>query len=75
MVVNRVSDLFFTIGIIAIFFTFQTVEFNTVFALAPFLADSATIFVFGYEVSSLTAITFLLFLGAMGKSAQIGLHT
>lgn len=75
MVVNRVSDLFFTIGILAIFFTFQTVEFNTVFALAPYFTETATISLAGYSVPPLTLITFLLFLGAMGKSAQIGLHT
>jgi proton-translocating NADH-quinone oxidoreductase chain L len=75
MVVNRVSDLFFTIGILAIFFTFKSVEFNTVFALAPYLTDSAAINLAGYSVPPLTLITFLLFLGAMGKSAQIGLHT
>ena len=75
MVVNRVSDLFFTIGILAIFFTFQTVEFNTVFALAPYFVENATVSFSGYMVPPLTLITFLLFLGAMGKSAQIGLHT
>lgn len=75
MVVNRVSDLFFTVGILAIFFTFQTVEFNTVFALAPYFAENATITLAGYPVPPLTLITFLLFLGAMGKSAQVGLHT
>ena len=75
MVVNRISDLFFTVGILAVFFTFQTVEFNTVFGLAPFFAINATVLLAGYQVSPLTLITFLLFLGAMGKSAQIGLHT
>jgi len=75
MIVNRVSDLFFTVGILAIFFTFQTVEFNTVFALAPFFTAGASVLIGGYSVSPLTLITFLLFLGAMGKSAQIGLHT
>jgi proton-translocating NADH-quinone oxidoreductase chain L len=75
MVVNRVSDLFFTIGILAVFFTFQTVEFNTVFALAPYFTEGATICIGGYALPPLTLITFLLFLGAMGKSAQIGLHT
>jgi NADH-quinone oxidoreductase subunit L len=74
MVVNRVSDLFFTVGILATFYTFQTVEFNTVFALSPFLTN-ATLLVCGYAVSPLSLIAFLLFLGAMGKSAQIGLHT
>jgi NADH-quinone oxidoreductase subunit L len=75
MVVNRVSDLFFTVGILAIYFTFQTVEFNTVFGLAPFFVGDATTILFGYNISPLILITFLLFLGAMGKSAQIGLHT
>jgi len=75
MVVNRVSDLFFTVGILAIFFTFQTVEFNTVFALAPYFVENAVISLAGYSIPPLTLITFLLFLGAMGKSAQIGLHT
>jgi len=75
MVVNRVSDLFFTVGILAIYFTFQTVEFNTVFGLAPFFIGDKTTILFGYNISPLTLITFLLFLGAMGKSAQIGLHT
>jgi len=74
MVVNRVSDLFFTVGILAVFYTFQTVEFNTVFALSPFLTQS-TILLGNYSVSPLALIAFLLFLGAMGKSAQIGLHT
>jgi NADH:ubiquinone oxidoreductase subunit 5 (subunit L)/multisubunit Na+/H+ antiporter MnhA subunit len=74
MVVNRVSDLFFTVGILAIVYTFQTVEFNTIFALAPFLTQS-TLLLATYSVSPLALITFLLFLGAMGKSAQIGLHT
>lgn len=61
MVVNRVADLALTIGILATFFTFQTVEFSVLFGLAPFVP--------------LSAITLLLFIGAMGKSAQIGLHT
>lgn len=74
MVVNRVSDLFFTVGILAIFYTFQTVEFSTVFALSPFLTNSSLLLA-GYSVSPLTLIAFLLFLGAMGKSAQLGLHT
>jgi len=74
MVVNRVSDLFFTVGILIIFYTFQTVEFNTVFGLAPYLVHSSLL-LGGYPVSPLVLITAMLFLGAMGKSAQIGLHT
>jgi proton-translocating NADH-quinone oxidoreductase chain L len=74
MVVNRVSDLFFIIGILVIFYTFQTVEFNTVFGLTPYMCHSS-ILVAGYAISPITLIAALLFLGAMGKSAQIGLHT
>lgn len=74
MVVNRVSDLFFTVGILIIFYTFQTVEFNTVFGLAPYVLHSTLLFG-GYAISPVVLITGLLFLGAMGKSAQIGLHT
>lgn len=74
MVVNRVADLFFTVGIVATYYTFQTVEFSVVFGLAPYLTES-TLLLGGLEVSPLVLIVALLFLGAMGKSAQIGLHT
>ena len=74
MIVNRISDMFFTVGIITLFFCFQSVEFSVVFGLAPYFVDS--IFLFGgVDTSPLSVICFLLFLGAMGKSAQIGLHT
>lgn len=74
MIVNRIADLAFTIGVLAVFSTFQTVEFSSVFGLAPFLVSSKVLFS-TFVVSPLTLITSLLFLGARGKSAQIGLHT
>lgn len=74
MVVNRVADLAFTVGVLAVFYTFQTVEFNVVFGLAPYFINDA-IFFGNTPVSPLALISMLLFLGAMGKSAQIGLHT
>jgi len=74
MVVNRVSDLFFTVGILLTFYVFQTVEFNVVFGLTPYVVQSTLLFG-GYEFSPIVIIASLLFLGAMGKSAQIGLHT
>ena len=74
MVVNRIADLAFTIGVLAIFYTFQTVEFSIVFGLAAYFTNSTILF--GCTpVSPLALISVLLFLGAMGKSAQIGLHT
>jgi len=74
MIVNRVADLAFTVGVLAVFYVFQTVEFNVVFGLAPYFVDS-TLFFGNTAIAPLTLISMLLFLGAMGKSAQIGLHT
>ena len=74
MVVNRVADLAFTVGVLAVFYTFQSVDFAVVFSLAPYFTE--TVILFGNTpVSPLTIVSLLLFLGAMGKSAQIGLHT
>lgn len=74
MIVNRVADLAFTIGIAAIFYTYQTVDFAAVFGLTPYLS-SATVLFGLTPVPTLPLIGFMLFVGAMGKSAQIGLHT
>lgn len=74
MIINRIADLAFTVGVLAIFYTFQTVEFSVVFGLAPYFVNSTILFG-NIAVSPLVLISLLLFLGAMGKSAQIGLHT
>lgn len=74
LIVNRIADLALTIGIAAIFFVFKSFDFHLVFSLVPFFMKS-TFYFFGYEIPVLTVICFLLFIGAMGKSAQIGLHT
>jgi len=74
LVVNRVADFALTIGMIAIFFVFKSLDFHVVFPLAPFFVNSTFIFL-GYDLPVLTVICSLLFIGAMGKSAQIGLHT
>ncbi|MCH9051483.1 MAG: NADH-quinone oxidoreductase subunit L [Proteobacteria bacterium] len=73
-IVNRVGDFGFALGIMAVFFLFDSVGFDTVFAATPGLADKTFDFL-GWEVDALTTICLLLFLGAMGKSAQLGLHT
>ncbi len=72
--VNRVGDFGFALGIFATFLLFQTVDLDTIFAAVAGKAD-ATFSVFGGEYHALTVICLLLFLGAMGKSAQMGLHT
>ncbi len=72
--VNRVGDFGFAIGIMAIYFVFDAVDFDTIFAKAPELAGANFLFL-GQSVDVLTTICLLLFVGAMGKSAQIFLHT
>ncbi len=72
-VVNRVADLPFAVGLALIFMVFGSIEFSTVFAnVSKHTADSYHLF--GRDFPALEAIGFLLFIGAMGKSAQLGLH-
>ena len=73
-VVNRVGDFGFAIGIFLIFFYFNTVNYNEVFGLVPQLIEKEIIFL-GIKFNLITLICLLLFIGAMGKSAQILLHT
>lgn len=74
MLVNRVGDFGLALGIMGIFSVFKTVDFSTVFALAPHVADTHFIFC-NVEFHAFTVICILLFIGAVGKSAQLGLHT
>jgi len=73
-VVNRIGDFGFALGIFAVYEIFGSLQFDTVFQAAPDVAHN-TIPFFGHEVDALTLSCILLFVGAMGKSAQIGLHT
>jgi NADH-quinone oxidoreductase subunit L len=72
--VNRVGDFGFALGIFAVFMMTGAIDFDTVFAQAPSLTGK-TINFFGWHADALTLICLLLFLGAMGKSAQFLLHT
>ncbi len=72
--VNRVGDFGFALGIAAIYLVFDSVEFDTVFGDAGKFADTSLL-VFGHSFGTLNVICLLLFVGAMGKSAQLGLHT
>ncbi len=72
--VNRVGDFGFLLGIAAIYFYFNTLDYESVFTQAPFL-EHATIQIWGAETwSVITVICICLFIGAMGKSAQVPLH-
>ena len=73
-VVNRVGDFGFMLGILGVFFVFGTLDFDAVFKAVPDVAGQSFEFL-GMDVDILTTICLLLFIGAMGKSAQIGLHT
>jgi NADH-quinone oxidoreductase subunit L len=73
-IVNRVGDFGFALGIFATFYVFGAVQFDTVFAAVPAQA-ATTIDFLGMRVSTMDTLCILLFIGAMGKSAQIGLHT
>ena len=72
-IVNRVGDLFFAVGIALIFATFGSVEFADLFGNVP-AHTGDTYRLFGASLRVYEVIGFLLFIGAMGKSAQIGLH-
>jgi NADH-quinone oxidoreductase subunit L len=72
-VVNRVGDLGFALGIALVFLTFGSIEFSTVFGAVKQHMD-ASYHVLGHTWRAYEVIGFLLFIGAMGKSAQLGLH-
>jgi NADH:ubiquinone oxidoreductase subunit 5 (subunit L)/multisubunit Na+/H+ antiporter MnhA subunit len=74
MVVNRIADVFFIIAIILIFLTFKTTDYILVFNLLPYIEEDNIIFL-NFVVNKINIITFFLFIGAIGKSAQIGFHT
>ena len=73
-VVNRVGDLGFMMGIFGVFLVFGTVSIPEILAAAPAQAGSSIGFA-GLRVDTMSLLCVLLFIGAMGKSAQLGLHT
>src|SRR6202790_5555670 len=73
-IVNRVGDFGFALGIFGVYAVFKTLDFDAVFAAAPAMAGKSMIFA-GHSVDIMTTLCLLLFVGAMGKSAQLGLHT
>ncbi|MCW6530571.1 NADH-quinone oxidoreductase subunit L [Sphingomonas sp. MMSM20] len=73
-VVNRVGDLGFMLGIFGTYLVFDTVSIPAILHAAPGMAG-ATIGFLGYRFDTMTVLCLLLFVGAMGKSAQLGLHT
>nr|YP_009317549.1 NADH dehydrogenase subunit 5 [Gelidium sclerophyllum]AOX49001.1 NADH dehydrogenase subunit 5 [Gelidium sclerophyllum] len=74
LVVNRVGDFGLSLAIFAIFYTFSSVEYLTIFSIVPFFQNYYFSFL-QFQINSIALIGLLLFVGAVGKSAQLGLHT
>jgi NADH-quinone oxidoreductase subunit L len=73
-IVNRVGDFGFALGIFGLFAVFATIQMDAIFAAAPQKAGETMQFL-SYQVDVMTCLCLLLFMGAMGKSAQFLLHT
>jgi len=74
MVLNRIGDFGLVLGILIIFVEYKAVDYATVFAVTPILVGNSFSFL-GFDFDLITIICFFLFVGAVGKSAQLGLHT
>ena len=72
--VNRVGDFGFLLGIAAVLMAFNSLDYKDVFAAAPLMANMTVQIIPGADWSLMTVICILLFVGAMGKSAQVPLH-
>lgn len=73
IVVNRIGDFGLALGMFCIYTCFDSLDYSVVFASVPFATNLS--FFFFYQFNTLNLIGFLLFVGAVGKSAQLGLHT
>jgi len=71
---NRVGDIGVTLSICSIFYTFNSLDFDIIFSLAPFFYERNITYL-NIDLEILTLICIFLFIGSIGKSAQIGLHT
>lgn len=74
VIMNRIGDMGVMVGLILIFILFKTFNFHIIFPLVPYFYNSQ-LFLFGSEYNFINITTFCLFIGVIGKSAQIGLHT
>jgi NADH-quinone oxidoreductase subunit L len=74
MIVNRVGDFGLAIGIFIIYKIVKSIDYSILAIMSPELYNNVIIFL-GYEFNALSLSAFFLFIGAVGKSAQLGLHT
>ena len=74
MILNRIGDFGLVIGILIIFVEYKAVDYATIFAITPIFTQKVYNFL-SFDLDLITIICFFLFVGAVGKSAQLGLHT
>lgn len=74
LVVNRVGDFGLSLGIFTLFYLFRSLDYATIFACVPLYSNYYIVFM-GFKIHALTLASTFLFIGAVGKSAQLGLHT
>jgi len=74
MILNRIGDFGLVLGILIIFVEYKAVDYATVFAITPIFIDKLFNFL-NFDCDLISIICFFLFVGAVGKSAQLGLHT
>jgi len=72
MIVNRIGDLGLALAMFTIAFSFGSLDYATIFALTDYFSSS---YFYNTDIKIVTIIGVLLFIGAVGKSAQLGLHT
>jgi NADH-quinone oxidoreductase subunit L len=73
MLFNRIADMLMLLGLFAIYSSFETFDYIIIFSIAPFFLNFKFNFIF-FSITCLNFICLFLFLGAMGKSAQLGFH-
>lgn len=75
IIVNRFGDFGIYFALLLMFFFFKSFDFGVVFNLSDLVYNSQPFTVFSFSFNKLDLVAFFLFLGAVGKSAQLGLHT
>jgi NADH:ubiquinone oxidoreductase subunit 5 (subunit L)/multisubunit Na+/H+ antiporter MnhA subunit len=75
IIVNRFGDFGIYFALLIMFFYFKSFDFGVVFSLVPYLANNFFLNFLNFSFNSIDFLVFFLFLGAIGKSAQLGLHT
>ncbi len=75
IIVNRFGDFGIYFALLVMFFYFKSFDFGVVFSLVPYLSHNVFLNFFSFYINSIDFLVFFLFLGAIGKSAQLGLHT